>query len=74
MICLFSDVCLAGQYYYTDAVTRIIKCNPCDIGTFNPNVMVDTCQTCPDGKSTLLPGAKLSDQCISKYAALILLV
>lgn len=70
-MCLFSAVCLAGQYYYTDTVTVVIKCNLCDIGTFNPSVMVDECQTCPDGKSTLLPGAKSSDQCISKYAAVM---
>ena len=68
---IFSAVCQAGEYYYTDEITDDIRCRPCAVGTYNPNRMASQCEKCASGETTLGTGKKSKDDCIGECNHLV---
>ncbi|XP_072179392.1 LOW QUALITY PROTEIN: uncharacterized protein [Diadema setosum] len=54
------DVCEAGYF----STSGLVPCTECEIGTYQPMAMNDSCLPCPNGTSTETFAAISSDQCL----------
>ena len=65
---LCSDMCDPGHHYDDTLET----CEPCVLGTYQPDGGRTTCIACPPGKTTLQKGTTDSLQCVGKARFFVL--
>jgi hypothetical protein len=60
-------LCQAGEYSETDVNLDTIRCHPCPVGSYNPDIMSSKCENCASTETTLGTGKKSKDDCIGKF-------